>query len=225
MRIGQGNWRDCARRRVDGFTLVTICWRRIRQHSRLWRCQVQKSEYISITKGACHALEVRSAMVEYGMTLNVVCETDASLGRAMATRRGVGRVRHLDARLLWLQQLCAEDVVEVRARPGEHNEADLGTQMVDLRRMTSLLKGAPLRPPMGWCSWMVAATLPAVVEAAKDCRVLIWNVRNICETSGWFWICVGLVIVIVTVLSGRPFANPISDDCGRQKETDENAAW
>ena len=80
-----------------------------------------ESEKISITKGAAHALEVRSAMVEFGLTFNVVCETDA-----MATRRGVGRVRHMDARLLWLQQLwCAEGVVQVRARPGEHNEADL----------------------------------------------------------------------------------------------------
>ena len=170
---------------------------------------IAESEYISTTKGAAHALEVRSAMVEYGMTFNVVCETDASAGRAIATRRGVGRVRHLDARLLWLQQLCAECVVEVRARPGEHNEADLGTMMVDLRRMTSLVKGTPLRPPMGWNSWMVATTLTAVAEAAKDCRVLIWNVRNMCETSGWFWICVGMVIAILTVLSGGPFANPI----------------
>ena len=108
-----------------------------------------ESEYISITKGAAHAPEVRSAMVEFGLTFNVVCETDASAGRAMATRRGVGRVRHLDARLLWLQQLCAKGVVQVRARPGEHNESDLGTKMVDLRRMTSLLTGTPLGPPMG----------------------------------------------------------------------------
>ena len=48
---------------------------------------------------------------------------------------------------------------------------------------------------------------------------------NMCETSGWFWICVGMVIVILTVLSGGPFANPIADDRSRQKETDENAAW
>ena len=46
-----------------------------------------------------------------------------------------------------------------------------------------------------------------------------------CETSGWFWICVGMVIAILTVLSGGPFANPILDDCSWQKETDENAAW
>ena len=72
---------------------------------------------------------------------------------------------------------------------------------------------------------MVATTLTAVAEAAKNCRVLIWNVRNMCETSGWLGICVGMVIVILTVLSGGPFANSISDDCSRQKETDENAAW
>ena len=32
-------------------------------------------------------------------------------------------------------------------------------------------------------------------------------------------------IAILTVLSDGSFANPISDDCSRQKETDENAAW
>ena len=51
-------------------------------------------------------------MVEYGMTFNLVCETDVLAGRAMATRRGVGRARHLDARLLWQQQLCAKGVVQ-----------------------------------------------------------------------------------------------------------------
>ena len=35
---------------------------------------------------------------------------------------------------------------------------------------------------------MVAASFPEV-EAARPCRVSIWNVRNVCETSGWFWIC------------------------------------
>ena len=41
-RIGTGNWRDC-RRRALGFILVVICWRRILQHSRLWRCQLRRA--------------------------------------------------------------------------------------------------------------------------------------------------------------------------------------
>ena len=71
---------------------------------------------------------------------------------------------------------------------------------------------------------MVAASFPDV-DAARDCRVSIWNVGNVCETIGRFWICVGMVIAILTVLSGVPSGISISDVCSQQKETDENAAW
>ena len=142
-----------------------------------------------------------------------VCETVASAGRAMTTRRCVGRVRHLDARLLWLQQLCAEGVLQVRAKAGEHNEANKNGRFEanDL----AFERNTP-STPMGWSLWMLAATHTAVAEEAKDCRVLIWNVKNMCETSCWFWICVGMVIVILTVLSGGPFANPF----GQMTEVD-----
>ena len=71
---------------------------------------------------------------------------------------------------------------------------------------------------------MVAASFPEV-EAATNCRVSIWNVTNERETNGWFWICVGMVRVILTVLSGVPSGISISDDYSQQKEIDENAAW
>ena len=58
---------------------------------------------------------------------------------------------------------------------------------------------------------MVAASFTEV-EAARDCHVSIWNVRNVYETTGWFWICVGMVIAILTVLSGVPSGISISDD-------------
>ena len=57
----------------------------------------------------------------------------------------------------------------MRARAGEHNEADMGTKMVDLRRMTSLSMETALRPPMGWRSWVAMATL-VTNAAAEDCR-------------------------------------------------------
>ena len=146
-------------------------------------------------------------------------------GRTTAARRRVGRVHHWDARFSWLQRLWAEGVVHWclrSSRPGEHNEADLKSKKID---STLLLKGTPLRPPMSsssW-SWMVAASFPAI-GAARDCHVSIWNVRNVCETNGWFRINVGMVIAIL-MLSGVPSEISISDDCNQQKETDENAAW
>ena len=78
----------------------------------LWRCSSTQqivvlsaeSEYISITMRTVHALEFRSAIVNHGLTLKVVCETDPSAGRAMATRRESAAC----ARLLWLLQLHSE---------------------------------------------------------------------------------------------------------------------
>ena len=183
-----------------------------------------ESEYISI-KDVVHALEIRSVQAECGVMLKMKGKTDVTAGRAKAARRGVGPVHHLDARLSWLQQLCAEGVVESQFRPGEHDEGDLESKMID---STLLVKGTPLRPPMSSVSWnsrMVAGSFPVVAEAARDCRVSIWNARNMCETSGWFWICVGMVIAILKVLSGVPSEISISDDCSQQKETDETAAW
>ena len=142
-------------------------------------------EYIS-TKDVAHALEIRNVLTKCDMTLKMKGKTDVTAGRATAARRGVGRVHHLDARFSWLQQSWAEGAVHWCLRssqPGEHNEADLESKKFD---STLLLKGAPLRPPMSSSSWslrMVAASFTAI-EAARDCRVSIWNVRNMCETNG-----------------------------------------
>ena len=60
---------------------------------------------------------------------------------------------------------------------------------------------------------MVAATFPAVAEAAKDCR------------GGWFWICVGMEHCDLDGVIGRTvYESHWTDDRSRQKETDENAA-
>ena len=86
-----------------------------------------ESEYISI-EDVAHALEIRSALAECGVTLKMMGKTDVTGERATAPRRGVGRVHPLDARLSWLQRLCAEGVMESRFRPGEHKRGRLGVE-------------------------------------------------------------------------------------------------
>ena len=155
------------------------------------------------------------------MTFNAVCETDASAGRATATRRGVGRVCHLDARLLWLQQLCAEGVMESRfqawrAQRGRPGKKDCRFEANDLAFERNTPSTANVLELLDGGSEFARGC-----RGKKDCRVLIWNVRNVCETRGWFWIFVGMVIVILMVLSGGPFANPIGQmtEVGRRRPT------
>ena len=94
------------------------------------------------------------------MTLRMKSKTDVTAGCATAARRGVGRVHHLDARLSWLQQLWAEGVVHWcmhSSWPGAQKEADLESKMID---STLLLKGTPIRPPMGSSSRSLRSKFP-----------------------------------------------------------------
>ena len=76
-----------------------------------------ESEYISITKGAAHALEVRSAMGWTGNGHETWCRPRASLGRAIV-----------------VAAVCAQKA-RSKFKPNLESTTrqDLGTKMVDLR--------------------------------------------------------------------------------------------
>ena len=65
--------------------------------------------------------------------------SDSSAARAMVQRQGIGRVRHLDASLLWIQQKKKEKILAVSPIPTELNCADIGTKSLTRRRLFGLL--------------------------------------------------------------------------------------
>ena len=65
--------------------------------------------------------------------------SDSSAARAMVQRQGIGRVRHLDASLLWVQQKEKEKVLSIVAVPTELNCADVGTKNLTQKRLFGLL--------------------------------------------------------------------------------------
>ena len=133
-----------------------------------------ESEYILI-KDVAHVLEMRSALAECGMTLKMVGKTDVTAGRATAARRGVGRVRHFVCRRR--DGIAIPAWITQRGRPGvEDGRIDFAFEWNTPSTTNE-------------SSWMVAASFNAVAESARDCRVSMWNVKNTCETNGWFQIC------------------------------------
>ena len=72
----------------------------------------------------------------------------------------------------------------------------------------------------------MVTSLSAVAEAAKDCRVLIWNVgKRVRDERLVLDLCVGIVIALLAVLSEGPIMNPYQTTGSRQKETVEAAQW
>lgn len=72
-------------------------------------------------------------------TVEQVQWTDNSAARQLVCRQGVGRIRHLSGKLLWVQGLVLEKEISVGQVPTEWNYSDIGTKPLNRTRMLMLL--------------------------------------------------------------------------------------
>ena len=99
-----------------------------------------ESELISAVSGAADGMFIRS-IVE-----TMSCETcalnlllDNSSARLLIYKTGSSKIRHLDARLLWVQEKCRSGKFKVMAIPTRINMSDLGTKPLGAERVRMLL--------------------------------------------------------------------------------------
>ena len=65
--------------------------------------------------------------------------TDSSGAKGILQRQGVGRLRHLSCRILWLQQLISAGIIKLCSVSGSINPADIGTKRLSAPRLRSLM--------------------------------------------------------------------------------------
>ena len=101
-----------------------------------------EAELGGICKGAANAIGLRSVARDLGIRLDVTVRSDATAALSMSRRMGVGKVRHLDTSLLWIQQKVKDRDLAVDKIPGAVNPADCLTKHVDhatmLKHLTSM---------------------------------------------------------------------------------------
>ena len=83
---------------------------------------------IAAVKGAAEGLAVRSLVRDFGRNCALRVHVDSSAAIGICRRTGVGKVRHLDTRLLWVQELVRDGTIEVIKVAGTENPADLMTK-------------------------------------------------------------------------------------------------
>ena len=83
-----------------------------------------EAEYYGMVKGGSVALGIRSMLADLGVTMNIRLRTDASAAKGIATRRGLGKVRHIEVNQLWLQEKVNNGEIQVMKVKGEGNLAD-----------------------------------------------------------------------------------------------------
>ena len=90
-----------------------------------------EAEYYGLVKGASVALGIRSMHSEMGIKVRIRVNTDASAAKGIASRRGLGKIRHIEVHQLWVQDKVASGEVEIRKVDGKANLADLLTKHVN----------------------------------------------------------------------------------------------
>ena len=70
----------------------------------------------------------QALMLDLGIELPSRLWTDSSAAIGVTSRQGVGKIRHLDTRTLWVQQAVRTGRIEIRKVKGTENPADLFTK-------------------------------------------------------------------------------------------------
>jgi hypothetical protein len=90
-----------------------------------------EAEYYGMVKGASMAMGIRSMLQDLGVEMNVRLRTDASAAKGIASRRGLGKIRHIEVQQLWLQEKVNRGEIEVMKVKGEGNLSDALTKALD----------------------------------------------------------------------------------------------
>ena len=62
-----------------------------------------EADFYSMTKAAAQGMGLQMLLQDMGIAVEIQLMTDADTGKAIASRRGLGKVRHIAAHELWIQ--------------------------------------------------------------------------------------------------------------------------
>ena len=93
-----------------------------------------EAELYAIAEGSSRGLAMQTALREMGINAHLTVGTDAAAAKSFASTRGLGRMRHLEVKDLWIQQLVQDGRVILKKVRGGRNVADVMTKFLDRAR-------------------------------------------------------------------------------------------
>ena len=87
-----------------------------------------EAELYAMVKCTAELLGIRSMLRDFGADSSGVVYADSSAALAIAKRKGAGKLRHINANCLWIQERPDEKDLELRKVLGIENPADLMTK-------------------------------------------------------------------------------------------------
>jgi hypothetical protein len=89
-----------------------------------------ESEWYGLVKGSAVGLGFQSLLLDWNIDLKLEVLSDSSAARGFSQRKGLGKMRHIQTRYLWVQERVHEGHLKISAIKGTQNPADVLTKAV-----------------------------------------------------------------------------------------------
>ena len=100
-----------------------------------------EAELYAIVKASCETLGTASMYLDWGLKMRGRVWADASAALGIIGRKGLGKVRHLDTSILWVQEAALRKQLLYAKVKGEENIADLFTKYLDRETLDRHVRG------------------------------------------------------------------------------------
>ena len=134
--IVDSDWSGCSQTRTStngGIIMVgDVCLKAWSTTQRVVVLCSGEAEYYAAIKGASEGLGLLAGCADLGswttgaVSLRVL--TNSSACKGIFQRTGLGKIRHIDVAILWLQDLVRKGKIQMSRIPGKENTADLLTK-------------------------------------------------------------------------------------------------
>merc|ERR1711873_40802 len=112
-----------------------------------------------MAKGAGNAMGITGVFQDVGIQCTIILYTDSSAAKGISSRRGWGKVRHIELSELWLQDRVNRGKIRVWKIRGEDNFGDSLTKHASAERIAQTMAETAQRVMPGR-----HAIMPAVAQ-------------------------------------------------------------
>ena len=96
------------------------------------------AEYYAMCSTAEELFHLRTILEHFGFSVNITFFCDLVAAPGIAQRAGLGKVKALAVKTLWLQEVVRERELQIKSIASKADKADLGTKVLPVARLNAL---------------------------------------------------------------------------------------
>ena len=108
-----------------------------------------EAEYYALVTACSEAIGDQSILADSGIKVKIHILMDATAGKAIGSRRGLGKVKHIDTIFLWVQEKVTSGMITLGKIHTSLNFADLLTKAVTGPLLRGMMAGMVFAMKLG----------------------------------------------------------------------------